>query len=148
MPRIRTPSVYFYSRGGPEAAEGFFDFDGERMRRALAEALVPFYPMAGRLARDEDGRLEIDCNGEGVLFVDADAPGTAVDDYGNLAPTVMFNSLIPAVDYIDDVSTFPFVVLQVTYFKCEGISLGVGIYHDVADGMSSLHFCQELVFPV
>jgi len=70
VPRFHTPSVYFYRRGGPEV-EGFFD--GERMRRALAEALVPFYPMAGRLARDEVGRLEIDCNGEGVLFVEADA---------------------------------------------------------------------------
>ncbi|CAL5068716.1 unnamed protein product [Urochloa decumbens] len=141
MPRIHTPSVYFYRRGGPEAAEGFFD--GERMRRALAEALMPFYPMAGRLARDEDERLEIDCNGEGVLFVEADAPDTAVDDYGDFAPTEEFNRLIPAVDYTDDISTFPFVVLQVTYFKCGGVSLGVSIYHNVADGMSSLHFINS-----
>ncbi|KAL6643628.1 hypothetical protein ACP70R_018394 [Stipagrostis hirtigluma subsp. patula] len=66
VPRFHTPSVYFYRRPeGADAAppEGFFD--GERMRRALAEALVPFYPMAGRLARDEDGKVKIDCNGEG-----------------------------------------------------------------------------------
>ncbi|RLM73266.1 hydroxycinnamoyl CoA: shikimate hydroxycinnamoyl transferase [Panicum miliaceum] len=91
VPRFHTPSVYFYRRGGPEV-EGFFD--GERMRRALAEALVPFYPMAGRLARGEDGRVEINCNGEGVLFVEADAPNAAVDDYGDFAPTMELKRLI------------------------------------------------------
>ena len=114
VPRFHTPSVYFYRR--PEAAagaEGSF-FDAERMRRALADALVPFYPMAGRLARDEDGRVEIDCNGEGVLFVEADAPDAAVDDYGDFAPTMELKRLIPAVDYTDDISSFPLLVLQVS----------------------------------
>jgi len=140
VPRFHTPSVYFYRRGGPEV-EGFFD--SERMRRALAEALVPFYPMAGRLARDEDGRVEIDCNGEGVLFVEVDAPNAAVDNYGDFAPTMELKRLIPAVDYTDDISAFPLLVLQVTYFKCGGISLGVGMQHHVADGMSGLHFINS-----
>ena len=114
MPRIHTASVYFYRRpeGPAPEPEGFFD--GERMRRALAEALVPFYPMAGRLARDEDGRVEIDCNGEGVLFVEVDAPNAAVDNYGDFAPTMELKRLIPAVDYTDDISSFPLLVLQVS----------------------------------
>jgi len=99
-------------RGAAPEPEGFFD--GERMRRALAEALVPFYPMAGRLARDEDGRVEIDCNGEGVLFVEVDAPNAAVDNYGDFAPTMELKRLIPAVDYTDDISAFPLLVLQVS----------------------------------
>jgi hypothetical protein len=33
-----------------------------------------------------------------------------------------------------------FSVFQVTYFKCGGVSLGVGMQHHVADGMSGLHF--------
>ncbi|VAH33812.1 unnamed protein product [Triticum turgidum subsp. durum] len=115
VPRFHTPSVYFYRR--PEAgADGFFDAD--RMRLALADALVPFYPMAGRLARDEDGRVEIDCSGEGVLFVEADAPGAAVDDYGDFAPTMDLKRLIPAVDYSDDISSFPLLVLQQTTLFC------------------------------
>jgi shikimate O-hydroxycinnamoyltransferase len=28
----------------------------------------------------------------------------------------------------------PLFLLQVTYFKCGGVSLGVGIYHNMADG--------------
>ncbi|KAM3399594.1 hypothetical protein ACQJBY_004789 [Aegilops geniculata] len=142
VPRFHTPSVYFYRRPeGAAATEGFFD--GERMRQALAEALVTFYPMAGRLARDKDGRVEIDCNGEGVLFVEADAPDTTVADYGDFAPTMELNRLIPAIDYTQEISSFPLVVLQVTYFKCGGVSLGVATQHHLADGMSGLHFINS-----
>ncbi|KAL6634724.1 hypothetical protein ACP70R_027395 [Stipagrostis hirtigluma subsp. patula] len=144
VPRFHTPSVYFYRRD--EAAgggDGSGYFDGERMRRALAEALVPFYPMAGRLARDEDGRVEIDCNAAGVLFVEADAPDATVDDYGDFAPTMELKRLIPAVEYTDDISAFPLLVLQVTHFKCGGVALGVGMQHHVADGFSGLHFINS-----
>ncbi|KAG8082559.1 hypothetical protein GUJ93_ZPchr0014g46879 [Zizania palustris] len=141
VPRFHTPSVYFYRCPEEGPPEGFFD--GERMRRALAEALVPFYPVAARLARDEDGRVEIDCNGEGVLFVEADALDSTVDDYGDFAPTMELKRLIPAVEYTDDISSFPLLVLQVTYFKCGGVSLGVGMQHHVADGMSGLHFINS-----
>ncbi|KAL1563846.1 shikimate O-hydroxycinnamoyltransferase [Salvia divinorum] len=131
VPNFHTPSVYFYR---PTAA-----VDTAAMMVALGRALVPFYPMAGRLKIDEDGRIEIDCNAEGVLFVEAESDG-ALDDYGDFAPTLELRRLIPPVDYSQGISTFPLVVLQVTFFKCGGVSLGVGIQHRVADGFSGLHF--------
>jgi shikimate O-hydroxycinnamoyltransferase len=110
VPRFHTPSVYFY-RPDPTSTD-FFSAD--KLKSALGKALVPFYPMAGRLARDEDGRIEINCNAEGVLFVEAEAPDTMVDDFGDFAPTMELKRLIPAVDYTDDISSFPLLVLQVT----------------------------------
>ncbi|KAI8544166.1 hypothetical protein RHMOL_Rhmol08G0274800 [Rhododendron molle] len=134
VPCFHTPSVYFYR---PNGSPNFFD--AELLKSALSRVLVPFYPMAGRLARDEDGRIEIDCNAEGVLFVVADT-GAAVDDFGDFAPTLELRQLIPAVDYSLGISSYPLLVLQVTYFKCGGVSLGVGMQHHVADGASGLHF--------
>ncbi|RWV91768.1 hypothetical protein GW17_00045916 [Ensete ventricosum] len=121
VPRFHTPSVYFYR---PDGSADFFD--AAVMRDALARALVPFYPMAGRLGRDEDGRIEIYCNGQGVLFVEADTDAS-VDDFGDFAPTMELKQLIPKVDYTDDISAFPLLVLQ----------------HHVADGFSGLHFINS-----
>ncbi|KAF9617123.1 hypothetical protein IFM89_034173 [Coptis chinensis] len=134
VPRMHTPSVYFY---GPNGSPNFFD--AAVLKEALSKAQVPFYPMGGRLKRDEDGRIEIDCNGEGILFVEA-VTGSVIDDFGDFAPTLELRQLIPAVDYSGDISSYPLLVLQVTHFKCGGVSLGVGMQHHIADGASGLHF--------
>ncbi|XWS20553.1 hypothetical protein CRYUN_Cryun31cG0111800 [Craigia yunnanensis] len=134
VPRFHTPSVYFYR---PTGGTNFFD--PQVMKEALSKALVQFYPMAGRLKKDEDGRIEIDCNGEGVLFVEAET-ASVIDDFGDFAPTLELRQLIPTVDYSGGVGTYPLLVLQVTYFKCGGASLGVGMQHHAADGYSGLHF--------
>ncbi|XP_054790734.1 shikimate O-hydroxycinnamoyltransferase-like [Prosopis cineraria] len=132
---IHMPSVYFYR---PTAGASDF-FDGNVLKEALSKVLVPFYPMAGRLRRDHDGRIEIDCNGEGVLFVKAETD-MVIDDFGDFAPTLELRQLIPTVDYSSGIETYPLVVVQVTHFKCGGVSLGVGNQHQVADGYSGLHF--------
>lgn len=134
VPNFHTPSVYFYR---PNGSANFFD--AKVLKDALSRILVPFYPMGGRLKRDEDGRIEIDCNGQGVLFVEAESDGV-VDDFGDFAPTLELRKLIPSVDYSLEISAIPLLVLQVTYFKCGGVSLGVGMQHHVADGASGLHF--------
>ncbi|PKU73040.1 hydroxycinnamoyltransferase 1 [Dendrobium catenatum] len=139
VPRFHTPSVYFYRRPEMEG-DGFFN--AQKLKDALAKTLVPFYPMAGRLAKDEDGRVEIDCNAEGVLLVFAETNST-VEDFGDFAPTMEMKRLIPMVEYTDDISAFPLLVLQITYFKCGGASLGVGMQHHVADGYSGIHFINS-----
>lgn len=109
VPNFHTPSVYFYR---PNGASNFFD--AKVLKEALSKVLVPFYPMAGRLRRDEDGRVEIDCDGQGVLFVEADTGGV-VDDFGDFAPTLELRQLIPAVDYSRGIETYPLLVLQVRF---------------------------------
>ncbi|KAH7547505.1 hypothetical protein FEM48_Zijuj01G0317100 [Ziziphus jujuba var. spinosa] len=106
------------------------DYHGEAGRgdasagvRALRKALVPFYPMAGRSRLRVDGKIEINCNAEAVLFVEAETT-SIVDDFGDFMSTPELRKLIPTV----------------TDFKCGGLSLGLGLDHHVADGFSDLHF--------
>ncbi|CAI0459533.1 unnamed protein product [Linum tenue] len=140
--RFHMASVYFYRR--PAGATEFFD--PAVLKRGLGKALVPFYPIAGRLGEDKDGRTEINCNGAGVLFVLAETT-SVIDDLGDFAPKLELRQLVPAVDYSGGISTFPLLVIQVTYFKCGGVSLGVGMHHCVADGLSGLSRGLDLNLP-
>ncbi|WRX25611.1 hypothetical protein QQP08_018098, partial [Theobroma cacao] len=65
--RYHICTVYFYK---PNGSSNFFDT--KVLKESLGKILVPFYPLAGRLGYDENGRLEIICNAKGVLFIEAE----------------------------------------------------------------------------
>lgn len=102
----------------PTAVPDFFD--AAVLKAALARTLSEFYPIAGRLQRDAKGRIEIDCNGEGAAFVEAEAEAD-LDDLGDFAPHPDI-CLTPKVDYSQGISSFPLLLVQVyvlLYFKIE-----------------------------
>ena len=100
-------NVYFYRNNG---AANFFD--NAVLKAALAKVLVPFYPLAGRLRCNKDGRLEINCNSEGVRFVVAETC-SGVDDLGDFAPTTELRKLTPVIDRSGGISSFPILAVQV-----------------------------------
>ena len=93
-----TPVVHFYRpRTGDETTSGDF-FDVTRLKTSLSMALVPFYPLAGRFKEGVDGRMEIDCNGKGMLFLVAHSR-LAVDDFSNFEPSPKQRRLfVPHID--------------------------------------------------
>ncbi|GKD75453.1 chloramphenicol acetyltransferase-like domain-containing protein [Tanacetum coccineum] len=97
-------TVYFYGSNG--AATNFFD--KKVIKDALESVLVAFYPVAGRLKEDEDGRIEMDCQGQGVLFVEAESDGV-IDDFGDFAPR-----MIPTVDYSLGIE----ILNHILYYLC------------------------------
>ncbi|KAK9072260.1 hypothetical protein SSX86_008693 [Deinandra increscens subsp. villosa] len=81
-------------------------FDPNVMKKALADLLVSFYLMAGRLDRAESGRIVINCNGEGVLFVEAELD-SSLDDLGEFTPSPKLHRLTPTVDCSGNISSYP-----------------------------------------
>ncbi|KAM6552713.1 hypothetical protein CsatB_013475 [Cannabis sativa] len=141
---IHIPTIYFYKPLSSATDDKDF-FDPVKLKDALSKVLVPFYPVAGRLVDSSNpngGRIEIDCNGEGVLFVVAQT-NSMVDDFGDFKPSPKLRALAPIVDYSIDISSYPLLLLQVTYFKCGGVSLGVAMDHHVVDGISAVHFLNS-----
>ncbi|CAM0878414.1 unnamed protein product [Alopecurus aequalis] len=131
-----TPTVYLYRSESGGAVDDFFDV--ARMKVAMAKALVAFYPLAGRLGTDSDGRPEIDCASQGVLFVVAHSD-LAVDDISKFQPSVELKRL-----FVPPVEDSPSVVcgVQVTFLRCGGVALGTALHHVVIDAMSAFHFFQ------
>ncbi|EEF33009.1 Anthranilate N-benzoyltransferase protein, putative [Ricinus communis] len=136
--RSHLPSAYLYK---PNGSSGFFET--KVLKEALSKVLVPFYPVAGRLGKDEKGRLEIHCSSDkGVLFTEAEAD-SAMDELGDFLRDDVLRFLVPKVDYSNAIDSYPLLVLQVTTFTCGGVSLGVGWHHTLADGYSALHFTMS-----
>ncbi|XP_044424256.1 acyl transferase 1-like [Triticum aestivum] len=55
------------------------------VKAALAESLVYYYPIAGRLREVPGNKLVVDCTGEGAVFVEASAD-VGLEEFGHPPP--------------------------------------------------------------
>ncbi|KAJ6827850.1 putative 3'-N-debenzoyl-2'-deoxytaxol N-benzoyltransferase [Iris pallida] len=107
------------------------------IREALAKALVPYYPVAGRIIAGSDGgERRVACTGEGVWFVEASA-GCTLQDVGYFASyplMVADEQLLPSPPPGISKDGLPFMI-QVTEFKCGGFTIGLRWSHVMFDGI-------------
>ncbi|PON70384.1 Transferase [Parasponia andersonii] len=135
------PTIYFYRP--PESWSTPIDKIGATLIESLSRALVPFYPLAGRVQRLSGGRLELNCNAKGVQFTEAESD-SEIDEFGDFtSSSEYYHHLTPSMDYTLPIHELPLLAVQLTTFACGGISLGLTISHAVVDGLSALHFFIE-----
>uniref|UniRef100_A0A0E0RH21 Uncharacterized protein n=1 Tax=Oryza rufipogon TaxID=4529 RepID=A0A0E0RH21_ORYRU len=120
---------------------------GDGIKAALAEALVYYYPIAGRLRELPTGHmLAVECTGEGVVFVEAEAD-VALEDFGEpLMPT--FHGAEGFLCDVGDTRVIvgrPLFYLQITYLKCGGFVLGTYMCHCIADAFGTIQFLKAIV---
>ncbi|KAJ0966468.1 hypothetical protein J5N97_027606 [Dioscorea zingiberensis] len=128
------PIFYLYKPHGN--SNDFFSV--ETLKKAMGKALVTFYPLAGRLAFDEKGRPEVDCNAEGALFSVARAHCT-VEGFGGFHPSPAVRQLlVPSVTEPERSSIL--MLFQLTFFECGGVCLGCAVHYSVLDGVTTFHF--------
>lgn len=106
-----------------------------RLKKSLSDALTRFYPLAGRV-KDS---VYIDCNDEGIYYVEAEAKSQLVEFLHDPIPAEI-NKFLPFE--LDDVNEFPLVV-QATFFTCGGVAVGLGMSHKVGDGLSLFMFINS-----
>ncbi|MED6221729.1 hypothetical protein PIB30_057566 [Stylosanthes scabra] len=116
------------------------------IKEALSKALVLYYPLAGRLKEAPKGKLMVDCTGEGVLFIEADADVT-LDRFGVdlLPPFPNFHELLYHLPYSNDgIIDSPLLLIQITRLKCGGFIFAVRGNHTMCDGYGIAQFMKAI----
>jgi len=108
--RWQVPLIQFYNHDPNMAGKDPVDV----IRKALAKTLVFYYPFAGRLREGPGRKLMVDCTGEGVLFIEADADVT-LKQFGDALqpPFPCLDELLFDVPGSSDVINTPLLLIQV-----------------------------------
>ncbi|GMN55311.1 hypothetical protein TIFTF001_024431 [Ficus carica] len=111
------------------------------IREALARTLVFYYPFAGRLREGPAGKLSVDCTGEGVLFIEADADVT-LEQFGEdlQPPFPCFEQLLFDVPGSGGIIGSPLLLIQVTRLKCGGFVFALRLNHTMCDATGLVQF--------
>uniref|UniRef100_A0A0D9V2W9 Uncharacterized protein n=1 Tax=Leersia perrieri TaxID=77586 RepID=A0A0D9V2W9_9ORYZ len=113
-----------------------------KMRDGFAKALVPYYPVAGRIAEPSPGDVVVDCTGEGIWFVEATASSTLADvNYLERPLLIAKEHLIPRPPPEEKLEDL-ILMAQVTKFTCGGFAVGICFSHLVFDGQGAAQFLK------
>lgn len=114
------------------------------IRDAISKALVHYYPLAGRLRKTANGKLEVCCTGEGAVFVEGTA-NCSLEEAGYLAHfTPCLKQLLYEYPVTYEHHDIPPLVVQVTRFLCGGFVLGVALSHCMVDGLGFSQFLNAI----
>ena len=86
----------------------------EVIKKALSKVLVHYYPLAGRLSISTEGKLIVDCTGDGAVFVEAEA-NCKMEELGDITKPdpVILGKLIYDVPGAKNLLEIPLLVAQV-----------------------------------
>ncbi|XP_050387167.1 alcohol acyltransferase 9 [Argentina anserina] len=114
-----------------------------RVKAALAKALVPYYPLAGRVKPKPDGSgLEVVCRAQGAVFIEA-VSDCAASEFQHAPRYVTQWRKLLSLHVADVLKGAPPVVVQLTWLKDGAAALGVGFNHCVCDGIGSVEFLNH-----
>ncbi|PIN19368.1 benzyl alcohol O-benzoyltransferase [Handroanthus impetiginosus] len=127
--RFLLPVIFIY----PPIVGGKLD-PVKIIRDGLAKALVFYHPFAGRIFEGPNRKLMVNCNNEGVMFVEADADVELKrlrDGILSIWPHV--EEFMCKVEDCGGIIGCPLLFIQVTRFTCGGFILGIKLNHTMAD---------------
>ncbi|KAK8659516.1 hypothetical protein V6N13_029716 [Hibiscus sabdariffa] len=125
--------IYFY----PEKCntDGDKIMISDRLKQSISDALTYFYPLAGRMMEDQ---LFVDCNDEGIPFVEARVK-CQLSDVLNIPIPKELNKLLP---FEIDGQHKALLGIQFNVFDCSGIGIGVCASHKIGDALPFFSFVK------
>lgn len=117
-----------------------------RVKAALAKALVPYYPLAGRVRAKPDGSgstgLEVVCRAQGALFIEASSDHS-INEFEKAPRFVTQWRKLLSFHVGDVLKGAPPLVVQLTWLKDGNAAVGVGFNHCLIDGIGSAEFLNS-----
>ena len=111
-----------------------------RLKSALSRALVPYFPFSGRVRDGGGGSLEVNCRGQGALFLEAVTDNLTCLDFQKPPRHVTSWRKLLSLNVIDVLAGAPPLVVQLTWLRDGAAALAVGVNHCVSDGIGSAEF--------
>ncbi|KAK1383902.1 Benzyl alcohol O-benzoyltransferase [Heracleum sosnowskyi] len=142
--RFQVPIIQFYQK--KNSVVDVLKMDPVKViREALSKTLVFYYPFAGRLREGAGRKLAVDCTGEGVLFIEADADVT-LEQFGDALypPFPCAEELLFDVPGSAEILNTPLLLIQVTRLKCGGFILALRHNHTICDAAGFVQFMTAL----
>ncbi|KAF9625477.1 hypothetical protein IFM89_023393 [Coptis chinensis] len=139
--RFQIPVIQFYKKN-----EGMEGQDPVKViREAIAKTLVYYYPFAGRLREGPNRKLVVECTGEGVMFIEANAYVT-LDQFGDALqpPFPSLEDLLYDVPGSSAVLNCPLLLIQVTRLMCGGFIFALRLNHTMSDAAGLVQFMNAL----
>ncbi|KAG2698714.1 hypothetical protein I3760_07G162400 [Carya illinoinensis] len=126
--------VYFFTR---ESVEGLTT---DKLKEPMFQCLDLYTTVSGRIRRSETGRPFIKCNDSGVRIVEAECD-TTIEELLDMKKDRSFQSFLVYNQVLGpDLAYSPLVIMQFTWFKCGGMSLGLSWAHVLGDAFSATSF--------
>ncbi|XP_057806869.1 benzyl alcohol O-benzoyltransferase-like [Salvia miltiorrhiza] len=116
------------------------------IRDAVAKALVFYYPLAGRLREYVGRKLVVECTGQGVVFIEADAD-VMLHHFGDTLypPFPNLEDLLPHMpNHDDEIINSPLLLIQVTRLKCGGFIIAYLFNHTMCDAAGLFQFLSAV----
>ncbi|GFP85244.1 pelargonidin 3-o-(6-caffeoylglucoside) 5-o-(6-o-malonylglucoside) 4'''-malonyltransferase [Phtheirospermum japonicum] len=104
-----------------------------QLQESLSKILPQFYPFAGRYIKKDHS---INCNDEGAEFVEAEATTIEMNDFISKTKNDQLNILLSRQTLDADKPTDPLLSVQITHFKCGGVSISISLSHRISDASS------------
>lgn len=139
--RFQVPVIQFYRHGPSMKGRD----PVKLIREALAQTLVFYYPFAGRLKEGPGRKLFVDCTGDGVMFIEADADVT-LEQFGQALqpPFPCLEELLYDVPGSGGVLDCPLLLIQVTRLTCGGFIFALRLNHTMSDAAGLVQFMSAV----
>ncbi|CAK9172671.1 unnamed protein product, partial [Ilex paraguariensis] len=106
------------------------------LKQSLSEILTQFYPLSGRIKDD----FFIDCDDTGVVYVEAQVHAQlseviaepSMEELKQFLPVEPYSSTGTVKETL--------LAIQINFFDCGGMAIGVNMSHKIADGSSLITF--------